>query len=58
MPVVLPVWRDKLAWFEGPDGPRNQVWTTWWQEQQDEVVYGYLVEPQSKDQSGMTVGAK
>jgi hypothetical protein len=52
------VWRDKLAWFEGPDGPRNQVWTTWWQEQQDEVVYGYLVEPQSKDQSGMTVGAK
>jgi hypothetical protein len=28
------------------------VWAAWWQEQQDEVVDGFLVEPQNKDRAG------
>jgi hypothetical protein len=45
---------DKQAWFEGPDGQRSQVRAAWWQEQQDEVVDGFLVEPQNQDRAGTT----
>jgi hypothetical protein len=27
---------------------RDQVWAAWWQEKQDEVVYGFLVESQNQ----------
>jgi hypothetical protein len=37
---------DKKAWFEGPDGQRGHVRAEWWQEQQDEFVDGFLVEPE------------
>jgi hypothetical protein len=36
---------DKLASFEGLGGQRSQVRATWWKEQQDEVMDGFLVEP-------------
>jgi hypothetical protein len=36
-----------------PVAERDQVWTAWWQEKQDEVVYGFLVEPQNQDRAGM-----
>jgi hypothetical protein len=32
----------------GPDGQRSQVWAAWWQEQRDEVVDGFFVEPQNQ----------
>jgi hypothetical protein len=47
---------DKYACFEGPSDQWDQVQAAWWQEQQDEVVYGSLVEPQSQDQAGKTWG--
>jgi hypothetical protein len=39
-------WASK-AWFERPGGQRDQVRAAWWQRQQDEVVYGFLVESQN-----------
>jgi hypothetical protein len=36
---------DKLASLEGPGGQRSQVRATWWQEQQDDVMDGFLVGP-------------
>jgi hypothetical protein len=45
---------DKLAWFEGPGGQRSQVRAAWWQEQLDEVVDGFLVEPQNQGRAGTT----
>jgi hypothetical protein len=36
------------ASFEGPGGLRGQVRAAWWHEQQDEVVGGFLVEPQNQ----------
>jgi hypothetical protein len=38
----------KQAWFERPDGQQSQVCDAWWQEQQDEVVDDFLVEPQNQ----------
>jgi hypothetical protein len=32
---------------------RDQVRAAWWQEKQDEVVYGFLVEPQNQDGAGV-----
>jgi hypothetical protein len=43
---------DKWSWFEGPVGQRGQVWTAWWQERQDEVEDGFLVEPENQGQVG------
>jgi hypothetical protein len=45
---------DKLAWFEGPGGQRGQVPAAWWQEQRDEVVDGFLVEPQNQGRAETT----
>jgi hypothetical protein len=39
---------DKYAWFEGPGGQQGQVQAAWWQEQQDKVMDGFLVEPQNQ----------
>jgi hypothetical protein len=39
---------DKLASFEGPGGQRSQVRAAWWKEQQEEVMDGFLVEPQNQ----------
>jgi hypothetical protein len=45
---------DKKASFEGPGGQRGQVRAAWWHEQQDEVVDGFLVEPQNQGRAGTT----
>jgi hypothetical protein len=45
---------DKYAWFEGPGGQQSQVRAAWWQEQQDEVVDSFLVEPQNQGRAGTT----
>jgi hypothetical protein len=47
---------DKKAWFERPGSQRDQVWVAWWQEQQDDVMIGSLVESQSQDRGGTTWG--
>jgi hypothetical protein len=45
---------DKYASFEGPDGQGSQVRAAWWFEQQDEVMDGFLVEPQNQCRAGTT----
>jgi hypothetical protein len=45
---------DKLAWFKGPGGQWSQVRAAWWQEQRDEVLDGFLVEPQNQGRAGTT----
>jgi hypothetical protein len=45
---------DKKAWFEGPGGQWSQVRAAWWHEQQDDVMDGFLVEPQNKGRAGTT----
>jgi hypothetical protein len=45
---------DKQAWFEEPGGQRSQVRAAWWQEQRDEVMDGFLVEPQNQGRAGTT----
>jgi hypothetical protein len=45
---------DKQAWFEGPGDQRSQVRAAWWQQQRDEVVDGFLVEPQNQGRAGTT----
>jgi hypothetical protein len=42
---------DKYAWFEEPGGQRSQVRAAWWQEQQDEVMDSFLVEPRNQCQA-------
>jgi hypothetical protein len=37
-----------------PVAERDQVRAAWWQEKQDEVVYGFLVEPQNQGRAGTT----
>jgi hypothetical protein len=32
----------------------DEVWTAWWQEKQDEVVYGFVVELQNQGQAWTT----
>jgi hypothetical protein len=39
---------DKYAWFEGPGSQRSQVRPAWWKEQRDEVMDGFLVEPENQ----------
>jgi hypothetical protein len=46
--------KDKLVSFEGPGGQRGQVRATSWHEQQDEVMDGFLVEPQNQGRAGTT----
>jgi hypothetical protein len=36
-----------------PMAEREQVQAAWWQEKQDEVGYGFLVEPQNQGRAGM-----
>jgi hypothetical protein len=43
---------DKWAWFGGVGGQQSQVRAAWWQEQRDEVVDGFLVEPQNQGRAG------
>jgi hypothetical protein len=38
--------------FEGPNGQRGQVRAAWWHEQQDEVMDGFLVEPENHGRAG------
>jgi hypothetical protein len=38
----------------GPGGQRSQVWAAWWQERQDEVMDGFLVEPQNQGRAEIT----
>jgi hypothetical protein len=35
-----------------PVAARDQVRAAWWQEKKDEVMYGFLVEPQTKVETG------
>jgi hypothetical protein len=41
-----------------PVAEQDQVQAIWWQEKQDEVTYGFLVEPQKKGRARMTMAAK
>jgi hypothetical protein len=41
-----------------PVATHDQMWAAWWQEEQDEVVYGSFVEPQSQDQAEIIMAAK
>jgi hypothetical protein len=36
-----------------PVAERDQVQVTWWQEKQDKVGYGFLVEPQNEGGAGV-----
>jgi hypothetical protein len=45
---------DKQASFEVPGGQRSQVLAAWLHEQQDEVMDGFLVEPQNQARAGTT----
>jgi hypothetical protein len=45
---------DKYASFEEPGGQRSQVRAAWWHEQQDEVMDGFLVEPENQGRAGTT----
>jgi hypothetical protein len=45
---------DKYASFEGPGGQESQVRAAWWQERQDDVMGGFLVEPQNQGRAGTT----
>jgi hypothetical protein len=41
----------------GPNGQRSQVRAAWWQEKQDEVMNGFIVEPQkTKVEPGLRGG--
>jgi hypothetical protein len=44
---------DKEASFEGSGGQRSQVRAAWWHEQQDEVMDGFMVEPQNQGEPGL-----
>jgi hypothetical protein len=35
-----------------PVAERDQVRAVWWQEKQDEVMHGFLVEPQNEGRAG------
>jgi hypothetical protein len=48
------VWRRQVGLVRGTRGQRSQVRAAWWQEQQDEVVDGFLVEPQNQGRAGTT----
>jgi hypothetical protein len=45
---------DNQAWFEGPGGKRSQVQAAWWKQQRDEVMDGFLAEPQNQGRAGTT----
>jgi hypothetical protein len=45
----------QVGLVRGTRWPWDQVRAAWWQEEQDEVKNGSLVEPQSQDQAGTTV---
>jgi hypothetical protein len=45
---------EQQASFEGPGGQWSQVRGAWWQERQDEVMDGFLVEPQNQGRVGTT----
>jgi hypothetical protein len=45
---------DKLNSFEGPGVQWSQLRAAWWQEQQDEVMDGFSVEPQKQGRAGTT----
>jgi hypothetical protein len=54
MRMGLQVWSGQVGLVKGTQRPRGQVRTTWWQDQQDEVVDGFLVEHQNQVQDGTT----
>jgi hypothetical protein len=47
------VWRRQVGFVRGTRWPA-QVRAAWWHEQQDEVVDGFLVEPENQGRSGTT----
>jgi hypothetical protein len=50
----LHVWRRQVGLVQETRWPAGQVPTAWWQEQQDEVMEGFLVEPQNQHRAGTT----
>jgi hypothetical protein len=48
------VWRGQVGLVRGTPWQRSQVRAAWWQEQQEEVVDGFLVEPQNQGRAGTT----
>jgi hypothetical protein len=48
------VWRKQLGFVRGTRWPVESSVGAWWQEQQDEVMDGFLVEPQNQGRAGTT----
>jgi hypothetical protein len=48
------VWRRQVGFVRGTGGQRGQVRAAWWLERQDEVMDGFLVEPQKQGRAGTT----
>jgi hypothetical protein len=48
------VWRRQVGFVRGTQWPGGQVRATWWHEQQDEVMDGFLFKPQNKGRAGTT----
>jgi hypothetical protein len=55
---ILQAWRDSRLGSRDPVATHDQMWAAWWQEEQDEVVYGSFVEPPSQDRAEIIVAAK
>jgi hypothetical protein len=45
---------EKTSRLRSPGGQQGQVRAAWWHEQQDEVVDGFLVEPQNQGRARTT----
>jgi hypothetical protein len=48
------VWRRQVGFVRETRGQWSQVRAAWWQEQQDDVIDGFLVEPQNQGRAGTT----
>jgi hypothetical protein len=48
------MWRRQVGFIEGPGGQQSQVRVVWWHEQQDEVMDGFLAEPQNQGRARNT----
>jgi hypothetical protein len=51
------VWRRQVVFIRGTRWPVGSSAAAWWHEQQDEVMDGFLVEPENQGQAGTTWGS-
>jgi hypothetical protein len=48
------VWRRQVGFVRGTGGQWTQVRDAWWQERQEEVMDGFLVQPQNQGRAETT----